>query len=472
LKLFTKIFLCTSAVVTISLSTMGYLIISNSFQNALEREKQRGLEEYQLIKFTLQASLLTAAENCTISVNNMESIAQQTAGIAPSGTQSAILTEDQHIVFSNFPAEYSFSNLSEVDDDTLSHMIQARGNTYWHVVMGKFSQSNNALYLVTGRNITSVIQEKHSMERGFYTAFCIVLLISAMILATLSAFLSTPIKKLTQKTKAFAAGEHYVRAMVKGSEEIVELSQSFNEMAEQIEVTIQQLKLSAQQKEDFVSNFSHELKTPLTSVIGYADMIYHNSNLTRAEIKNAAGYIVNEGMRLEALSKKMMELIILNRHNFTLIEMYMDEVLQDAADTLMPVLEQNGVEISVAAQHFCVRIEFDLFKTLLLNLIDNAVKAGSKHISLLGQISSSNYIVTIADDGSGIPKEKLDRITEAFYVVDTSRSRKQHGAGLGLAIASRIASVHGTQLEYTSQVGKGTSVRISLVAEEMQNEEE
>ena len=170
--------------------------------------------------------------------------------------------------------------------------------------MGKFSQSNNALYLVTGRNITSVIQEKHSMERGFYTAFCIVLLISAMILATLSAFLSTPIKKLTQKTKAFAAGEHYVRAMVKGSEEIVELSQSFNEMAEQIEVTIQQLKLSAQQKEDFVSNFSHELKTPLTSVIGYADMIYHNSNLTRAEIKNAAGYIVNEGMRLEALSKK------------------------------------------------------------------------------------------------------------------------------------------------------------------------
>lgn len=98
-------------------------------------------------------------------------------------------------------------------------------------------------------------------------------------------------------------------------------------MAEQIEVTIQQLKLSAQQKEDFVSNFSHELKTPLTSVIGYADMIYHNSNLTRAEIKNAAGYIVNEGMRLEALSKKMMELIILNRHNFTLIEMYMDEML-------------------------------------------------------------------------------------------------------------------------------------------------
>ena len=73
----------------------------------------------------------------------------------------------------------------------------------------------------------------------------------------------------------------------------------------------------------------------------------------------------------------MMELIILNRHNFTLIEMYMDEVLQDAADTLMPVLEQNGAEISVAAQHFCVRIEFDLFKTLLLNLIDNAVKAAA-----------------------------------------------------------------------------------------------
>ena len=270
---------------------------------------------------------------------------------------------------------------------------------------------------------------------------------------------------MTRNTKLFTKGKYDERATVKSSDEIGELSRSFNRMADTIQDTIRQLELNAQQKEDFVANFAHELKTPLTSVIGYADMIYQRNDLTHREVKEAAGYIVNEGMRLEALSLKLMELIVLNRQDFMLTKMRADEVVQDVSDTLRPLMEKKGIRFTASAQGAYIRIEFDLFKTLLLNLIDNAVKADGKHIRFNGKFEGGRYVLSVTDDGRGIPKDQLDRITEAFYMVDKSRSRSQHGAGLGLAIASRIAALHGAQLEYQSEIGMGTVVMVVLDAE-------
>ena len=466
MRLFTKIFLCTIAVVTVALSVTGYRLISDSLNNSVARETQRGLEEYQLLKFTLQSGILSAEESGSISTENIKTIAQQTANLAPSGNQTAILALDKSVIFSDFPPEYDFSIIDSISEQTIIHTIESRADEYWLIAAGKFSQSDMTLRLVTARNITPIIEEKQAMERSFIVIFLIVLLISAAILIGLSALLTSPIKKLAQNTRRFTNGKYDERAIVKSSDEIGELSRSFNRMARTIQETIEQLELNAQQKEDFVANFAHELKTPLTSVIGYADMIYQNESLTRREIKDAAGYIVNEGMRLEALSLKLMELIILNKHDFAFMQMRMDEVLHDIADTLLPIIRRKNIELNVSAHPAYVRIEFDLFKTLLLNLIDNAIKADSEHISLCGRIDGTSYVVTVADDGHGIPKDQLDRIAEAFYMVDKSRSRAQHGAGLGLAIASRIAELHKTKLEYVSEVNLGTTVRISLDMED------
>lgn len=119
------------------------------------------------------------------------------------------------------------------------------------------------LRLVTARNITPIIEEKQAMERSFIVIFLIVLLISAAILIGLSALLTSPIKKLAQNTRRFTNGKYDERAIVKSSDEIGELSRSFNRMARTIQETIEQLELNAQQKEDFVANFAHELKPRL-----------------------------------------------------------------------------------------------------------------------------------------------------------------------------------------------------------------
>jgi len=120
-----------------------------------------------------------------------------------------------------------------------------------------------------------------------------------------------------------ADGSYSERLKVFSNDEMGELSKRFNTMAETIEERIAELSNAAKQKEDFVSNFAHELKTPLTSVIGYADMIYQKP-LSREDTKNAAAYILDEGLRLEALSLKLMDLVVLNRQDFVLEELPAD----------------------------------------------------------------------------------------------------------------------------------------------------
>lgn len=462
MKLFTKIFLCTVAVITFALSVMGFLMISESFKNAFARENQRALEEYQLLKFTLQSGMLSAAQSKSLTEESLLSLARQTADVAPSGNQTAIFSGDEkQLIHSTFPADYAFTSLLSADRDGIIYETENRGGNHWLIVTGGFEQSGEIIYLSTARNISAVIAEKKALQTRFAIVYAIVLLVSSMIMLLLSLVLTNPIKRLTRSTRRIASGRYAERVNITTLDEIGELSLRFNRMANTVEETIRQLELNAQQKEDFVANFAHELKTPLTSVIGYADMIYQK-DLSKREVKEAAGYIVNEGLRLEALSIKLLELIVLDKQDFTLMEMPADELLKDVAETLRPLMEQKHIDLYLTPEPAYIRIEFDLFKTLLLNLADNASKADSTRINISGRIAGESYIITVADDGRGIPEDQLSRITEAFYMVDKSRSRKQHGAGLGLAIAAKIAKLHATVLEYQSEVGKGTSVRIAL----------
>jgi signal transduction histidine kinase len=160
-----------------------------------------------------------------------------------------------------------------------------------------------------------------------------------------------------------------------------------------------------------------------------------------------------------------MDLIILNRQDFVLEEFPADELLHNIADTLKSLLSNENVRFELEVVRDYIKVDYDLFKTLLLNLIDNAVKAGSTEITLTGGIMRESYRISVLDNGCGIPSDEINRITEAFYMVDKSRSRKQHGAGLGLALASKIAEIHGSRLEFVSAPGKGTTVSLYLQLE-------
>jgi len=285
--------------------------------------------------------------------------------------------------------------------------------------------------------------------------------LSMAVILLLSALITRPIKRVNKAAAGIASGRYNERLEDSGGDEIGDLSRSFNMMADAIEDKISELEENARQKEDFVANFAHELKTPLTSVIGYADMLYQKT-LTPDRVKDAAWYILSEGLRLEALSLKLMDLVVLGRQDFVLEEMRSDELFENIAGSLKPLLEERKASLILKIDPANVMVEYDLFKTLMLNLIDNATKAGGHKIKIAGLQNGSRYSVNVNDDGRGIPETELNKVTEAFYMVDKSRSRKQHGAGLGLSLAAKIAEIHGSSLEFSSIEGIGTIVYIDL----------
>ncbi len=231
----------------------------------------------------------------------------------------------------------------------------------------------------------------------------------------------------------------------------------------ELESAISNLEDVANRREEFIASFAHELKTPLTAIIGYADML-RSKEMTPKSRFTAAGYIFSEGKRLEALSLKLMDIIVAGKQGFELKQYEVGYFIRSIAAVTVPSLSNDGITLDMRWEPGEIKVEPDLFKTLMINLVDNARKASKKNdiIELFGKAEKDGYSLYVRDHGRGMKKEELSKITEPFYMIDKSRSRAQNGAGLGLALCQRIAELHSTTLEYESEPGKGTTVRIFL----------
>ena len=228
-------------------------------------------------------------------------------------------------------------------------------------------------------------------------------------------------------------------------------------MADAVQEKIADLEADVQRREDFVGAFTHELKTPMTSIIGYADML-HTMQTDPDEQREAAAAIVHEGRRLEALSRKLLALLGLNEEGV--------ELTAVPLPALWPRLHAAcpDVTLRTPAAAPTVRGDADLLLDLLCNLVQNAAKAsapGAPVLVLCAQ-AGDTVTLTVADRGCGIPPELIPRVTEPFYMVDKSRARRQGGSGLGLALCQRIAAAHGSALRIESEPGRGTRVSVTL----------
>lgn len=468
MKLFAKVFAAVTLILCVSLALSGYLLISGSFENAVNRECTKALERYQLTKFALQSVMESKGESAIGSEWSMEEWIPKLEGISSTVSVASVFSEDKQPLYSEYPKSYPLTLLDRVGEQELLYEIRQVEDQYILTVVGCFRHKGKLMYLMTGVDVSLLLEQQREMRERYAVIYCIVCACGMAAVLFLSLWIVFPIKKMTHSAAQIAAGDYSARVSLATKDELGELGQSFNTMASAVEESIERLTQNAVQKEDFVASFAHELKTPLTSVIGYADMISQRE-MTPEQVREAASYILEEGMRLEQLSLKLMDLIVLNRQEFILEELPAKEVLSDIVQTLRPILDKRQVCLKQEIQEVWICVEYDLFKTLLLNVMDNSIKADATVILLKGERLAEGYRITITDNGRGIPKDEIRRITEAFYMVDKSRSRSQHGAGIGLALVERIAEIHGTKIQIESEEGKGTAVSIVLAVSEENN---
>lgn len=269
---------------------------------------------------------------------------------------------------------------------------------------------------------------------------------------------------LTRASGEIAAGAFDRRTALPGGDEVAQLSRSFDHMAAAVQDKVEQLELSVQQRDDFMGAFTHELKTPMTSIIGYADML-RSMQVDPAEQKEAAGAIFHEAKRLESLSQKLLQLMRLSEEPVALAPTALAPVFAEVARSTLPACRKAGVRLRLPTTRRVVMADADLLCDLLCNLVTNAVKAsrpGQTVRVLSGGAPDGSVVAGVIDSGAGIPPEAVARVVEPFYMVDKSRARKSGGSGIGLALCQRIAQAHGSQLHIRSTLGKGTCVTLTL----------
>lgn len=243
-------------------------------------------------------------------------------------------------------------------------------------------------------------------------------------------------------------------------DELRELAARFNAMMDDIEK-------SYKRKAEFVSDASHELRTPISVVSGYANMLKRWGKNDPEILDEAIDALISEADQMKGLVEKLLFLARSDKGKIQVNKSPVDalEVLRDIENELTVVGLDRVVELDVTGSHFDIMADPEMFKQLLRIFIDNAIKfsdAGSK-ISLRA-VSDDRELVrlTIGDEGIGISEEDLPRIFKRFYRAEKSRNSDRGGNGLGLSIARLIITSHGAKVHIDSQLGRGTEVTLTF----------
>ena len=466
MKFAVKVFLITVIIVALCSTWAGYLLIDSVFDSSIEAETESAIEKNRLLSF----ALVTAAANIPASYDILpdQVICEIAETLEEAYLNSALYVainySDGEPIYAIGRNVFSDTELNDVPDSgMLSYKMIHTDEGAYIQVLSITELPGREVIMETQTDIGNAFEQRDDAYSSYRILIICAIAITAILMLLISFWLTRPIRELIRTARHIERGDLKSRAVIYGNDEIAQLTKSFNSMADSLEEQIHKLENEARAKEDFIASFAHELKTPLTSIIGYSDML-RSRDMDERDRFTAANYIFKEGRRLESLSLKLMDMIVLRRTEPELKRVNGRVFLSEVAGIVQPSLRQNGIKLKVRSEASSVWMEPDLMKTLVINLLDNARKASEEgsRIELYGQSENGHYDIIVRDYGRGIPQNELDKITEAFYMVDKSRSRAQNGAGLGLAICAEIASLHNTSLEFKSEVGQGTAVRIRL----------
>lgn len=290
---------------------------------------------------------------------------------------------------------------------------------------------------------------KTAIAYGFVVGIALILVVINLIIK--------PINKIADATKKVAKGDFTVKLSTKRNDEIGRLVNNFNVMVGELN-SIEYLR------KDFIRSVSHEVKTPIASIQGFAKLL-EDENLSKEEKQEYINIILEETTRLSNLSSNIIKLskvenqeIITNKKEYRL-----DEQLRKAIIMLEAKINKKNIQIELNAKSTIIYEDEELLMEVWLNLLNNAVKYTKENGKIeVNVCEQEEYIeVKVKDNGIGIPKDKQDRIFEKFFQVDKSRSTE--GSGLGLAIVKRIIELIDGKIAVESEEGKGSTFTVDIL---------
>lgn len=303
---------------------------------------------------------------------------------------------------------------------------------------------NSSIYFTT--NIQNML-----ILTGF-AILCFVLMFTSIICFNVIKGL----KELDKASKEYSNGNFDYDPRIESTKEISDLSQSFVIMAQSLKVDREKVKRLEQIRKDFVANVSHELKTPITSIKGFAETLLDGALEDKETAKSFISIIDKESGRLFNIIEDLLDLSRLEQENEKIASIEIN-----LCSYLSEICKKYNIKFISQVEECFAYINLGLFTQAINNLIENAVKYGGDKNEIECILGSENYIA-IQDKGPGIPQEFRARVFERFYRIDEGRSRSTGGTGLGLSIVRHIINLHGFVIEETGRLDGESGCRFII----------
>lgn len=309
---------------------------------------------------------------------------------------------------------------------------------------------------------TTLEEITSSISSNFIWSIIIIILMVIIASYLLTGFITGPVKGMLKAVDRMAEGKFDEKIKVRGHDEISELQMAFNTMSGKLQKT-------DAARAEFVSNVSHELKTPLSSMKVLIESLLLQDNVPEEMYKEFLGDTNSEIDRLTDIVNHLLSLVKMDVKvlPLKLEEVSLNEMVQNIIKRLLPLADKKGLLLNLNEEKDDILMECDKINITLAisNLIENGIKYTDEgSVSVTIDSDHQNAYVTIKDTGIGMEEEDTKKIFDRFYRVDKTRARETGGTGLGLAITHRAIILHGGSIKVSSEVGVGTTfvVRIPL----------
>lgn len=458
-----KIFILTISIYIISLGVIGVIITENNYHRSLRNEIRQALREEENINDTATLYIRINQQLGNKKMNIERYSSRLIDMFKLENTDIAIFNQQLALKSSTISIKQDLiqDGLMEAVKGKKNYILKWIDNKHYLLITDYIVIEEEKLILTFLQDISDIDVQRQDQYRFFTTVGMVGLIIVAIVTRAMGKIIIRPLANLKMASREIASGNYHDRLRINDNDEIGQLGVQFNIMADEIEKKVNELREEAERKQKFIDNLTHELRTPLTSIIGYSDTLM-NIKYDEKVFYRALSFINMEGNRMIKMVNQLMNLILLRKDTFDMKEEDLKVVLEDVEKVLAGKAESRNMDIKITGENIKRKINRDLFKGMIINLLDNAInasKAGDEII--IGIESNSDYdMIFVKDTGIGMDTKHIRKVIQPYYRVDRSRSRKSGGAGLGLSLCNEIIKVHGGKIDIDSTKGRGTTVKI------------
>lgn len=481
MKFSQKIFLISFILIIIVINIIGIVMINYTYKLNIEKEIEKSISQTNNIMHEL--TVYSSYDLSTVANNYLKNGINVDVYINGQRSYTNFKSEDSQIAEGLLTSEDKSKDeglTTEIDNiengllDTDEDKIKAEKNSANIVENSSYIEYmdsyiiNDKLFMklkrdnyivITLSNISEANNMKQEQTNFFIELSVISSFIIALFLSITVNFLTRKIKKLDKAVNKVKQGNYNIKLKKLGNDEIGNFGNSFNEMTIAIQDNINKIQEVSENRRQFIGDLTHEIRTPLTSIIGYSSLINNDKVTDNNTIKQYSARIYEEGKYIQQMSERLTEMLLIENGSIKKELINISEEIKIIIEELEN-LYYNAIFNIQIEENVYKEVDKILLKSLIYNLVKNAI--GAYDTTPRIDIYLSKYEITIIDYGRGIPEDKIEKIKEPFYTLTKDRNRKISGMGLGLTLCFKIVNIHNWKLNIKSEIEKGTKVTILI----------